>query len=167
MGNRRRFDEALELEWRRATRSATPISLVLLDVDLFKGFNDRFGHLQGDECLKTVAAAIADALPRAGDSVARYGGDEFAVILPRTDQAGAVTVAENLRRAVAEASVQRKLDEVAPVVTVSCGVGTVFPTAESDPQELTRRADVGLYHAKQGGRNRVATGAQDDAPVRG
>jgi len=162
IANRRRFDERLDQEWRRAIRTASTLSLIMVDIDFFKEFNDTFGHQRGDECLHTIAHTLADGLPRAGDSVARYGGEEFAVILPLTDRAGAFKLAEALRQRVEALGIAHPASAAAAVVTISCGVATVRPTAEMEPGELVRLADESLYVAKHGGRNRTV--AQHGAP---
>ncbi len=155
IGNRRRFDERLDQEWRRAIRAGSALSLIMLDIAFFKEFNDTFGHQRGDECLRAIASALADGLPRAGDSVARYGGEEFAVILPLTERTGAVRLAEGLRRRVADLGIAHPASHAAPVVTISCGVATVWPTPEVEPEELIRLGDESLYVAKHTGRNRT------------
>lgn len=162
IGNRRRFDERLDHEWRRAIRGGSALSLIMVDLDFFKEFNDTFGHQRGDECLRAIAAALADGLPRAGDAVARYGGEEFAVILPLTEREGAVKLAEVLRRRVEDLGVDHPASGTARVVTISCGVATVWPTADVEPGELVRLADESLYVAKHSGRNRTV--AQHGAP---
>lgn len=152
--NRRRFDEVLAAEWRRAGRSRTRISLLMLDVDCFKAFNDTYGHQAGDDCLRRVAAALSDHLPRAGDAVARYGGEEFAVLLPGTDAAGAYLLAERLRQQVERLGIPHRASGVAPHVTVSCGVATRRPQGDEHPGTLVAAADAALYAAKGRGRNR-------------
>jgi diguanylate cyclase (GGDEF)-like protein len=156
VGNRRRFDELIEVEWRRAARAGQPLALVLLDIDFFKPFNDAYGHPRGDECLKSVAAGLADALPRAGDSVARYGGDEFAVVLPDTDLAGALKVATQLQMAVTALRLEHGISPAGRHLTVSCGVAALMPSADGEPLQLVTLADRGLYKAKHAGRNCVA-----------
>lgn len=165
IANRRRFDERLAHEWRRALRGHTPLSLIMVDIDYFKEFNDAWGHQRGDECLRRIATALADGLPRAGDSVARYGGEEFAVILPLSEQDGAVKLAETLRRRVEELQIPHPTSAAAGVVTISCGVATVRPSLDMEPGELVRHADEALYQAKQGGRNRTVVAAR--SPRRG
>jgi diguanylate cyclase (GGDEF)-like protein len=164
IANRRRFDELLPLEWKRALRAGQPISLIMVDVDGFKPFNDRFGHLVGDQCLRAVAQALADGLPRAGDSVARYGGEEFAVILPATDRSGAYHVGEHLRRRVATIQVATTTAPATAGVTISCGVATLIPAFGLEAAELVRRADDALYRAKQAGGNSTA-GPADGPPA--
>ena len=156
IANRRRFDELLPLEWKRALRDGRPIALVMVDIDGFKQFNDHYGHLVGDRCLRAVALALADGLPRAGDSVARYGGEEFAVILPATDLPGAFHVADQLRQRVEMVTVETEPAPASSGVTVSCGVASLLPAFGLESAELVRRADAALYRAKQAGGNRTA-----------
>lgn len=158
IANRRRFDETLEAEWRRARREHTQLGLILIDVDFFKRFNDHYGHLAGDDCLRKVASALANATHRPADLVARYGGEEFVALLPITDRAGVTTVAESLRNAVESLALPHEKSDAHPTVTISLGAALVAPptaagsvTAES----LIARADKALYSAKHGGRNRV------------
>lgn len=162
IGNRRRFAERLDHEWRRALRARGPLSLIMIDIDFFKPFNDTNGHQKGDACLRAIAGALADGLPRAGDSVARYGGEEFAVILPLTDRDGAVTLAESLRQRIQALAIPHAASPIASVVTISCGVATVTPSPEIASSELTRLADESLYVAKHTGRNRTV--AEHGAP---
>ncbi len=156
--NRRRFDALFDEEWKRCMRGGSPLSLLMLDIDSFKGFNDTYGHLAGDGCLKSVALCLADGLVRSGDAVARYGGEEFAVILPATDVAGALLVAENLRRRVERLAIATTASKTGKVVTVSCGVASITPSLDQDPAELFRRADEALYRAKRAGGNSIQTG---------
>ncbi|MBA54159.1 MAG: hypothetical protein CMK89_06875 [Pseudomonadales bacterium] len=151
--NRRYFDEKLEREWHRSLRNQESLALLLIDIDFFKAFNDKHGHLAGDECLKLVAQVIERALTRPSDSVARYGGEEFAVILPETDIDGAVHVAENIRRAVEEKGVE--VDNEILHVTVSIGAAAQTPLPHQEQQTLIAVADQSLYLAKSAGRNRT------------
>lgn len=155
--NRRSFDETLDLEWRRAARTGSPIALLMVDIDQFKAFNDEYGHQAGDECLRRVADALGEKLHRAGDMVARYGGEEFAVLLIGTDAENARLFAEQLREAVAGLRIQHAMSGVAPVVTISVGVGATIPERDSNegPAVLISAADAALYAAKRTGRNRV------------
>jgi len=155
VANRRRLDEVLDEEWRRAVRGRTPLSFLLLDVDHFKAYNDRLGHQAGDECLRVVARAVASAHTRAGELVARYGGEEFAVLLPGVALDGARVSAENVRRCVAELALSHPSSSASPVVTVSIGVASVLPTASASPADLVGAADRALYQAKNDGRNCV------------
>ena len=153
--NRRVFDELLVREWRRCARLQKPISVVMLDVDYFKKFNDRYGHQAGDECLKSVAKMIAGAVPRASDLAARYGGEEFVLILSETDAEGARAVANRIREQVAELKVANE-DSPHRWVTLSCGISTVVPGDEIQVEKLVKSADNALYLAKKQGRNSVA-----------
>ncbi len=153
--NRRGFDHMLELEWRRGLRGKTPLSLLLVDVDCFKAFNDAYGHQKGDECLSQVAAALREALRRSCDIVARYGGEEFAVILPDTVPANAAHLAEGLRSRVERLDLPHPHSVVAPHVTVSIGIATTVPGNTLPSASLVAAADRALYRAKQTGRNRI------------
>lgn len=155
IANRRRFDEKLEDEWKRAQRHGHPVSLLMLDIDHFKRVNDELGHLVGDDCLTEVAALCAAEVQRSGDLLARYGGEEFSILLPATPEEGAVRVAERVRQAVARSPVHSG-ERVAPVnLTISVGVACLVPDPDTEPQELIRQADEALYAAKESGRNRV------------
>lgn len=154
VANRRQFDEALSREWRRCLRLRKPLALLMIDVDFFKQYNDTFGHQSGDECLKTVAAALQGQLRRPADIVARYGGEEFAAILPDTSQEGAMRVAESLRAAVQDLSLPHLISP-AGVVTVSIGVAAQEPKAAEGKERLLSASDWALYEAKRLGRNSV------------
>lgn len=155
VANRRRFDEKLDDEWKRAQRHGHPLSLLMLDIDHFKRVNDELGHLVGDDCLTEVAALCSAEVQRSGDLLARYGGEEFSILLPATPGDGALRVAERVRQAVARSPVHSG-ERVAPVsLTISVGVACLVPDADLEPQELIRRADEALYAAKESGRNRV------------
>jgi diguanylate cyclase (GGDEF)-like protein/PAS domain S-box-containing protein len=159
LANRRAFDEALEREWARAVRADTELSLILLDVDHFKAFNDRYGHPAGDACLRDVARAVQEVVKRPGDLAARYGGEEIAVILPRTPAAGAAQVAEALRAAVHRLRVAHA-DSASGVLTVSVGAATAAGPVGltiAMPDGLLIGADGALYRSKNNGRNRVET----------
>jgi diguanylate cyclase (GGDEF)-like protein len=151
--NRRRFDETFRHEWQRAARNLMPLSLLIIDVDHFKAFNDHYGHGAGDDCLQKIGQVLTHVDMRPGDFVARYGGEEFAVILPGCHAAGALTIAERIRAQVEALAVPHTHSSVAPYVTISVGVATVKPTQGGDPVELFQRADKALYRAKQQGRN--------------
>ena len=155
IGNRRRFDEVLLSEWRRARRTRSVVGLALLDVDFFKLFNDRYGHAMGDDCLRQVAATIAMLVRRPGDLCARYGGEEFAVILPQTDLSGVLTLGERIRQSVTALEIPHADSSVCPMVTVSVGAASMRPTGDATPEDLLRLADKRLYEAKTAGRNRV------------
>ncbi|MCG5548524.1 diguanylate cyclase [Halorhodospira halochloris] len=154
--NRRRFDQQLKDEWARAQRGSTPISLIMMDIDHFKAYNDNYGHGAGDECLRRVAGALARVPNRNTDLVARYGGEEFVVLLPYTDADGARQVAESFRQSVADIAIPHAYSSVANVVSVSVGVATVLPGPhDNDASSLQEAADRALYVAKEHGRNRV------------
>ena len=154
--NRRSFDLFLSREWRRAQREEMSLGLLLLDIDHFKSFNDRYGHPAGDICLARVAAAIVTAASRPSDLVARYGGEEFVAILPATELEGAVHLAEHIRLAVAALDIQH-LDSPCGVVTISIGAAVIIPRPSMAPGALVDNADNALYTAKHAGRNQVAT----------
>ena len=156
LSNRRCLDETLEQECRRAQRTNMPVSLLMIDIDCFKAFNDDFGHQAGDDCLKQVAAVISGELLRPGDIVARYGGEEFAVVLPAAQLRGAESVADRLLTAV-EGLAIRHPSSPHGVVTLSVGVASSVESAIVTPAGLISLADGALYRAKRGGRNRVAT----------
>ena len=153
--NRRTFDDMLQQEWRRAQRSNSPLSLAMLDIDFFKGYNDYNGHLAGDHCLQAIAQAIRDSLHRPADFCARYGGEEFALILPDTDVAGAWHVLERIRKAVIDLDILHKFSKVAPVITLSAGYTTTIPDDSTDTEKFFLNADKALYQAKYLGRNNV------------
>ncbi len=155
IANRRRFDEALEREWRRCQRAATPLSVIMVDVDFFKAYNDHYGHLAGDECLKRVAEAMADQMRRGTDLAARFGGEEFVCLLGDTGTEAALAMAQRLRACVSEMAIPHAWSSVADHVTISLGVGTLVPDEDQDARRLVDLADQGLYIAKGGGRNRV------------
>ena len=152
LGNRRHFDALLQREWRRAARSKSWVSLLMIDIDHFKAFNDHYGHQQGDEVLRILAKAISGSTRRPGDSGARYGGEEFAVVLPDTDLRGAMAVAENIRAAFINREEAGELAAALP--TISIGVSSVRPAGNGETT-LVRSADQALYAAKEGGRNRT------------
>lgn len=153
--NRRSLDEKLEAEWRRCQRSGQPLSLIMLDIDHFKAFNDHYGHGAGDICLVTVATTLARNLSRPGDMMARYGGEEFAVVLPETDLAGASQMAERMREALAMQRMPQAPDTGNGMVTLSAGVASCVPDEASGIASLLEAADRKLYEAKRQGRNRV------------
>jgi diguanylate cyclase (GGDEF)-like protein len=159
--NRRSFDFVLAREWRRAQREQSSLGLLLLDIDHFKSFNDRYGHPAGDACLTRVAAAVVDAVRRPSDVTARYGGEEFAVVLPATALDGAISVAEAVRSAVATLSIPH-IDNPYGFVTVSIGASAIIPQSAASPELLLNDADAALYAAKHAGRNRAATGGDTD-----
>jgi two-component system chemotaxis family response regulator WspR len=155
LSNRRHFDEYLELEWRRAIREQQQLSLLMVDVDYFKAFNDSFGHLAGDEALRQVAEAIRGCCSRPTDLPARYGGEEFALVLPNTSPGGARLVAEKLRQTIMGLKIAHTVPEAASHLTVSIGLATLTPGVGSHCRQLISAADKGLYLAKNSGRNQV------------
>jgi diguanylate cyclase (GGDEF)-like protein len=155
VANRRRFEEFLGDEWRRAIRFKTEISVFLLDIDHFKLFNDTYGHQAGDECLKRVAEALKNTIHRPTDLLARYGGEEFAMVLGGTDAAGALKVAEDATRRINELQIPHGRSATSPYVTVSIGLATRMATFETSEADLIKAADEALYRAKAGGRNRI------------
>lgn len=179
IANRRSFDQALDQEWRRMLRHGTTLSLLMIDVDSFKGFNDTYGHVAGDRCLRTVAQTVARRARRAGELAARYGGEEFAVLLPHTGSAEAAKLAEVICAAVRDCGIAHAHSGAAPHVTVSVGVASIggFPdlaaafsrdaVAPTAPKPgatiLVESADQALYRAKMAGRNRVAVAGRNDA----
>lgn len=154
IANRRRFDEYLSLEWRRLTREAAPLSLILCDVDYFKRYNDTYGHQAGDACLHQVARAISRAIKRPADLVARYGGEEFAVVLPNTNASGAVHLASAIHKEVQQLLIPHTSSSAGEYVTLSLGVSSTIPQKEISPEVLIAVADKALYEAKEQGRNR-------------
>jgi diguanylate cyclase (GGDEF)-like protein len=155
LANRRHFDEAFELELRRARRIGVPLSLIMIDVDGFKAVNDSHGHQFGDECLMSLARALRDMLNRPGDLIARYGGEEFVVLLPETTAEGAGELAEAIRARVEGMRMSFEGGRCNSVMTVSLGVVTHCPTRGVSPAPVIAAADEALYWAKQEGRNRV------------
>ncbi|MGE5397647.1 MAG: diguanylate cyclase [Chitinophagales bacterium] len=156
--NRRYFEETLDKEWRRAMREEKPLTLLMIDIDFFKDYNDHYGHLAGDDCLKNIAKILQNEIKRPGDLVARYGGEEFAVILPDTDSVGGMVVAELLRTRVVASQIQHEASSISDYVTVSVGVCTMIPVRNAIPSTIIAAADSALYLAKQEGRNRVRKG---------
>lgn len=152
IANRRQFDETLEKEWRRASRNDLPLSLILIDIDFFKPFNDNYGHQAGDECLKRVAKVLQEEIVRPTDLIARYGGEEFTVILPDTNAAGAAVVAEKLRLAVESLNISHEHSETTTRVSISLGIADKSDLP--DLEALIHKADKCLYEAKESGRNR-------------
>lgn len=155
LANRRRFDEAIADEWRRARRHQTPLSILFADVDSFKAYNDVLGHPVGDRCLAAVASVFPGVAGRAGDLAARYGGEEFVVLLASTDHAAALEVAESLRAACEALAIPHPASPTGPVITLSLGVASCIPSDDHSVESLLAQADAALYRAKQDGRNRV------------
>lgn len=160
--NRRRFDELLAEEWQRGIRNQHSIAVLLVDIDHFKPYNDTYGHLLGDNTLRSVANCLASATRRHVDRVARYGGEEFVAILPDTDDTGAMQVAETMRHMITELAIPHSASPTAACITVSIGVATQVPTPEDSGIALIDRADSALYLAKEQGRNRSINFADKD-----
>ncbi|MDZ8185717.1 MAG: diguanylate cyclase [Nostoc sp. ChiSLP02] len=162
IANRRRFDECFYIEWHRLKRERLPLSLILLDIDFFKLYNDTYGHLMGDDCLRQIASAIEGVVQRPADLVARYGGEEFIVILPNTQGKGAMSVAEKILQAVRNLEILHAQSSISSYVTVSIGLASVVPNPQFSPQHLIEAADKALYTAKHEGRDRISTSLVTD-----
>jgi diguanylate cyclase (GGDEF)-like protein len=158
IANRRQFDETMDREWRRAMRDGSLLSLLMIDVDHFKRYNDIYGHVLGDACLRQIAVAAQGVIHRSSDLFARYGGEEFAVVLPNTDRNGAQLVAEQIRRAVEVCGLPHSGNPHG-MVTVSIGCATQTLSHDSDSTSLIEAADQAMYQAKSAGRNRVEVAA--------
>jgi diguanylate cyclase (GGDEF)-like protein/PAS domain S-box-containing protein len=167
VANRRRFDDYLKQEWQRLAREKLPLSLILVDVDFFKAYNDTYGHLAGDQCLQKIAKAMRQALKRSSDLVARYGGEEFAVILPNTPLAGAICVAEEIWAQVKALKIAHPGSQVSEYVTLSLGVVSTVPFHEFSPATLITAADQALYQAKTSGRDQVCASCYEGACILG
>jgi diguanylate cyclase (GGDEF)-like protein len=154
--NRRYFDEVLAVEWKRARREHSPLSLIMLDIDYFKKYNDTYGHQAGDESLIKVAKAISGTMRRPADMVARYGGEEFVVVLPNVGQEDAVKLSEKIRTTIEDLEIEHKLSSINKFLTMSLGVASIVPSRDSSPEELLKKADKSLYNAKIRGRNCVS-----------
>lgn len=163
VANRRCFDETMEREWRRCQREKKPLSLLVIDIDCFKLYNDRYGHPAGDECLKQVAGLLEAALQRGGDLFARIGGEEFVALLPNTPFEALDVMAEKLRATIEAAALPHKSSFVSKVVTISVGGASIFPTHELKEDELYRLADGQLYAAKNKGRNQFSLKAETES----
>ena len=155
VSNRRHFDDYLAREWRRLKREQKPLSLILCDVDHFKLYNDSYGHLQGDDCLRQVAQTIAQVINRPADLVARYGGEEFAIILPNTDFSGSHEVAKKVQQAIRALKLPHNLSKTSPFVTISMGISSQIPQQDQALENLIRFTDKALYMAKDQGRDRI------------
>ncbi len=162
INNRRSLDEYLEREWNRAKRDQTSIAGIMIDIDYFKLYNDTYGHIAGDECLKKVACTLKTVVKRPADFVARYGGEEFAILLPGIDQAGVMIVGEKIRRSVEAMGIEHRPSSLGGKVTVSVGVAVLVPTAAMKQEKLLELADQALYRAKQAGRNQVAMSEEQE-----
>ena len=155
ISNRRMFDQTLAKEWRRGQRSQQPLSLIMLDIDYFKQYNDQHGHQKGDDCLKTVSKVLSTISRRSSDLIARYGGDELVILLPETPADEACLLAQECLRIVSELKIPHGLSIASDVLTTSVGVSTFIPSDDSNPSVLVEAADRLLYQAKENGRNRV------------
>ena len=155
ISNRRKFDQTLTVEWRYSTRTQSNLSLIMIDIDYFKQYNDSYGHLKGDECLKKIAILLESAVTRKTDLVARYGGEEFVILLHDTNIEEATKIAEKCRHLVIENNITHKDSNVADYLTISLGVCSITPSPNSEPEMLIKAADTLLYKAKENGRNRV------------
>ena len=158
VANRRMFNSTLEIEWNNARRSQQPLSVILLDIDFFKQYNDHYGHIKGDDCLKRVGQVLSLAATRPRDFIARFGGEEFVLVLPETDAKAAEKVAERCRSLVLKQQIPHESSTVSKVLTISLGVGTIVPTAEDRPEHFIDAVDKLLYRAKHNGRNRAEYG---------
>jgi diguanylate cyclase (GGDEF)-like protein/PAS domain S-box-containing protein len=157
IANRRMFDSVLNKEWASARRDRTTISLVMLDIDYFKQYNDAYGHIQGDICLTKVAGLLSASASRPRDFVARIGGEEFAIILPETDENAARMVAERCRKALDEAKIPHEKSLVSDHLTFSIGIASIVPSANDQPVTLLEEADKSLYRSKNSGRDRISS----------
>jgi len=158
IANRRHFDQTLNDEWQRAMRDHTPVSLLMIDADKFKSFNDTYGHVAGDHCLQAIAELLQSVIRRPGDLASRYGGEEFAVILAGVAADGAALVAERMRMVLAKCAIPHTGNATGRV-TLSIGIATLIPTRNDTPDTLLTLADAALYQAKQSGRDRIAVAA--------
>jgi diguanylate cyclase (GGDEF)-like protein len=156
LANRRLFERALDIEFGRGARQQSPLSLIMLDIDFFKRYNDTYGHVVGDHCLAEVARAVKSCCHRKADLAVRYGGEEFAVLLPDTDIQGAMNLAEQIRRGVMDKNISHS-GSPCGYVTVSLGCYSFVPTGRDSVEVFIQRADAALYQAKHSGRNRSAT----------
>lgn len=160
LANRRYLDETLDNEWRRALRHETPLTIMMVDIDFFKPYNDSLGHLKGDQCLKDIATAISSIAARSGDLVARYGGEEFLLLFPMTNAQQAKIQAERLMNAIKKIAIVHPCSSVSPYVTISVGVATTIPRLNDSISAFVSRADHALYQAKTNGRNQYQIGWQ-------
>ncbi|MFL1525067.1 diguanylate cyclase [Pseudomonas sp. O230] len=163
VANRRKFNEDILADWRLCFREQKPLSLILVDVDYFKRYNDQYGHQAGDGCLKSIAQALSETVRRPYDLVARYGGEEFACVLPNTVLSGAVDIAEKMQKRVRALGIEHSTSDVDHVMTISLGVATLTPTGELGFETLIEAADKQLYKAKNAGRARVCSSAMSSS----
>ena len=155
LANRRCFDEYLEQEWQRLAREQQPLSLIMCDIDFFKNYNDTYGHVAGDDCLRKVSHLIKESVRRPADLAARYGGEEFVLVLPNTDIEGSMLVADVIRKRLEELALPHEDSSVSKSVTLSMGVTSLVPKIDSLPSVLLTSADYALYRAKELGRNQT------------
>jgi diguanylate cyclase (GGDEF)-like protein/PAS domain S-box-containing protein len=165
LANRRMFDTIFEVEWAKARALGHPLSLVLVDVDFFKRYNDQYGHVQGDACLRRVAAVLDEAASRTRDLCARFGGEEFVLVLPETNEAAALNVAERCRKLLAREAIPHAHSDAGDIVTVSIGVGTIVPGAHDEAGRFFELVDRRLYQAKAQGRDRIVGDLAGQTPV--
>jgi diguanylate cyclase (GGDEF)-like protein/PAS domain S-box-containing protein len=158
VANRRMFDSVLEEEWAQARRNSRPLSVIMLDIDYFKQYNDCYGHIEGDACLKRVAHTLNSAATRGRDLFARFGGEEFVLVLPGTDEASAAKIAERCRSLIFKEQIPHAQSPVSQILTISIGVGTLIPSHQDDPLAFIEAVDKRLYLAKQHGRNCIVNG---------
>ena len=153
VANRRMFDSVIETEWLKARQNKQPLSLIIIDIDFFKEYNDFYGHLQGDDCLKQVAETLNNVKARSRDFFGRFGGEEFIMLLPEADENAAWSIAERCRQALFKKQIPHEQSKVSQLLTISLGVSTMIPSQDDEHNELISRADKQLYQAKQKGRN--------------
>ncbi|WP_407484831.1 GGDEF domain-containing protein [Acinetobacter baumannii] len=165
LANRRYLDETLNNEWRRALRHETPLTIMMVDIDFFKPYNDSLGHLKGDQCLKDIATAISSIAARSGDLVARYGGEEFLLLFPMTNAQQAKIQAERLMNAIKKIAIVHPCSSVSPYVTISVGVATTIPRLNDSISAFVSRADHALYQAKTNGRNQYQIALNEEQIV--
>ncbi len=155
--NRRFFDNMFPLEFKRSKRSKLPLSLLMIDIDYFKNYNDSYGHLEGDHCLTMLGTAFRKIVSRTADIVGRYGGEEFYVVLPETDEDGAKTVANKIKEAIDELRIRNNASKIASNVTISIGAATLYTKEFQKPEDLIKMADLAMYQAKENGRNQIVS----------
>jgi diguanylate cyclase (GGDEF)-like protein len=165
IANRRYFDEIVHQEWQRMKREQQPLSLIIVDIDWFKGYNDHYGHQAGDDCLCQVAQAIAKVTQRPADTLARYGGEEFVILLPNTDTQGAAQIAEEICQTVIGLEIPHPHSSISPYLTVSAGITSLVPSIDLSPDQLLSQADQALYLAKNNGRNQFLIYNQSVLPA--
>ncbi|MCU4502675.1 GGDEF domain-containing protein [Acinetobacter sp. WU_MDCI_Abxe161] len=165
LANRRYLDETLDNEWRRALRHETPLTIMMVDIDYFKSYNDTLGHIKGDECLKEIAVAISSIAARSGDLVARYGGEEFLLLFPMTNAQQALIQVERLMNAISKIAIKHPCSDVSPYVTISAGVATTIPRLNDSISAFVARADHALYKAKTNGRNQYKIAVNEEQIV--